>query len=111
MADLDLCYTPAVELAARICAGTLSPVTVVENALDRIKTVNAKLNCFCFTEQRLAGGEKREMAVVFFVDPALAKDSDQADLNTITLSYTFYALRDPQRPVADNGTPPAPGRL
>ena len=48
MADLDLCYTPAVELAARIRDGNLNPVTVVENALDRIKTVNAKLNCFCF---------------------------------------------------------------
>jgi cytochrome c oxidase assembly protein subunit 11 len=71
----------------------------------------SKINCFCFTEQRLAAGEKREMAVVFFVDPALAKDTDQDDLNTITLSYTFYPLRDPQRPVADNATPPTPGRL
>jgi cytochrome c oxidase assembly protein subunit 11 len=51
------------------------------------------------------------MAVVFFVDPALAKDSDQDDLNTITLSYTFYPLHDPQSPVADNSTPAAPGRL
>jgi cytochrome c oxidase assembly protein subunit 11 len=71
----------------------------------------SKINCFCFTEQRLAAGEKREMAVVFFVDPALAKDTDQDDLNTITLSYTFYPLRDPQRPVADNATRPTPGRL
>ena len=53
-----------------------------------------KINCFCFTEQRLAPGEKREMAVVFYVDPELAKDSDQNDLNTITLSYTFYPVRD-----------------
>jgi cytochrome c oxidase assembly protein subunit 11 len=60
-----------------------------------------KINCFCFTEQRLKAGEMREMAVVFYVDPSIAKDRDQDDLNTITLSYTFYRLRDSARPVAE----------
>jgi cytochrome c oxidase assembly protein subunit 11 len=60
-----------------------------------------KINCFCFTEQTLKAGETREMAVVFYVDPAIAKDRDQNDLNTITLSYTFYRLPDLQRPVAE----------
>jgi cytochrome c oxidase assembly protein subunit 11 len=63
-----------------------------------------KINCFCFTEQRLAAGEKREMPVVFYVDPALAKDPELDDLNTITLSYSFYAVREPAKPVADRGT-------
>jgi cytochrome c oxidase assembly protein subunit 11 len=63
-----------------------------------------KINCFCFTEQRLAAGEKREMPVVFYIDPALANDPELADLNTITLSYSFYAVREPARPVADRGT-------
>jgi len=63
-----------------------------------------KINCFCFTEQRLGPGEKREMPVVFYVDPALVKDSELDDLNTITLSYSFYAVREPAKPVADRGT-------
>ncbi len=60
-----------------------------------------KINCFCFTEQRLQAGETREMAVVFYIDPSVAKDRDQDDLNTITLSYTFYRLREPAQPVAE----------
>jgi cytochrome c oxidase assembly protein subunit 11 len=60
-----------------------------------------KINCFCFTEQRLKPGETREMTVVFYVDPAIAKDHDQDALNTITLSYTFYRLPEPEPPVAE----------
>jgi len=41
---------------------------------------------------------------VFYVDPALAKDPELDDLNTITLSYSFYAVREPSKPVADRGT-------
>jgi len=62
-----------------------------------------KINCFCFTEQRLGPGERREMAVVFYLDPALAGQAELDDLNTITLSYSFYPVRDPARPVADRG--------
>jgi len=53
----------------------------------------SKINCFCFTEQRFRPGETREMPVVFFVDPELAKDVEQDGLNTITLSYTMYPVR------------------
>lgn len=59
-----------------------------------------KVNCFCFTQQTLKAGETREMVVVFYVDPAIIKDSEQDYLNTITLSYTFYQQPDAQ-PVAE----------
>jgi cytochrome c oxidase assembly protein subunit 11 len=70
-----------------------------------------KINCFCFTDQRLKPGEKREMAVVFYVDPSLAQDPDGATVDTITLSYTFYPQREPSRPVADGSHPGQSGRI
>jgi cytochrome c oxidase assembly protein subunit 11 len=69
-----------------------------------------KINCFCFTEQTLKAGESREMTVVFYVDPKLAADPDGADMNTITLSYTFYRERNQPQPVAD-AAPTTPGRI
>jgi cytochrome c oxidase assembly protein subunit 11 len=69
-----------------------------------------KINCFCFTEQTMKPGETREMTVVFYVDPAITKDRDQDTLNTITLSYTFYRLPEPEQPVADATVKPT-GKL
>lgn len=59
-----------------------------------------KLECFCFTEQVLAGGESVEMPVVFFIDPAIADDPDLDSVNTITLSYTFFPVEGGEEPVA-----------
>jgi cytochrome c oxidase assembly protein subunit 11 len=67
-----------------------------------------KINCFCFTEQTMAPGEKREMPVVFYVDPSIVNDSDNEGLNTITLSYTFYPVRDPAAKPVATGEPDKP---
>jgi cytochrome c oxidase assembly protein subunit 11 len=49
-----------------------------------------KIQCFCFTEQLLQPGERKEFPVVFFVDPSMLDDSDAKGTPEITLSYTFY---------------------
>ncbi len=53
-----------------------------------------KIQCFCFTQQRLAAGEKVEMPVSFYIDPKILDDKDTFDVKTITLSYTFYRSHD-----------------
>jgi cytochrome c oxidase assembly protein subunit 11 len=60
-----------------------------------------KMKCFCFDEQTLKPGETMDFPVVFYVDPALAKDATLASLNTITLSYTYFAAKKGQAAVAD----------
>jgi cytochrome c oxidase assembly protein subunit 11 len=70
-----------------------------------------KINCFCFTQQTMKPGEKRDMAVVFYVDPKLAEDSEQDGVSTITLSYTFYPVREPAKPVAESTVPEKSGHI
>lgn len=52
-----------------------------------------KMQCFCFTDQRLGPGERIDMPVAFFIDPAIDEDPELRDLKQITLSYTFFPSR------------------
>ena len=73
----------------------LSDHTITGHALynvtpDVVGRYFHKTECFCFTSQTLAAGEKVQFPVTFWVDPAILKDPETRDIHTITLSYTFF---------------------
>ncbi len=49
-----------------------------------------KTQCFCFGEQRLNPGEAVNMPVLFYIDPKFVDDPNMDDVQSLTLSYTFY---------------------
>ena len=64
-----------------------------------------KISCFCFSEQTLGPGETAEWPVVFYLDPALEKDETMAQVDGVTLSYTFFASKTQSAHLrADTGT-------
>lgn len=75
-------------------ARNLAGADVVGQAVPSVAPWNAarhlrKTECFCFNNQAFAAGEEKHMPVRFVVDPALP-----ADVDTITLSYTFFDVTE-----------------
>lgn len=97
-----MAYYTAENLADRAVSGT---ATFNVTPLKAGKYFS-KIACFCFTEQTLQPGERVDMPVDYFVDPAILDDPNMADVTTITLSYTFFPMPDAQSHQA-----PAPGAV
>ena len=75
-------------------AENLSDRSVVGEAVPSVAPAQASLffnktECFCFTQQVLAPGERKEMIVRFVVDSELPEK-----IATMTLSYTFFETPD-----------------
>jgi cytochrome c oxidase assembly protein subunit 11 len=80
---------------ARNQAGTpVTGVALYNVTPDTVGKYFHKTACFCFNQQTLAAGQQMQFPLSFWVDPAIAKDPDTADVHTITLSYTFFRTLD-----------------
>jgi len=73
--------------ATNLSARTITGQAVFNVTPDTAGQYFNKIECFCFREQTLGPGEVRRMPVVFVVEPGLPED-----MNTITLSYTFFEV-------------------
>ena len=75
---------------ASFSASNLSNRPVVAQAVPSVTPVGAaahfnKVECFCFTRQRLEPGESRDMPVRFVVNEEIPRR-----IGTLTLAYTFF---------------------
>ncbi|SCV73489.1 BQ2448_7415 [Microbotryum intermedium] len=53
----------------------------------------AKVECFCFEEQRILAGEEVDLPVFFFIDKDFLDDPLMRNVQEVTLSYTFFRAR------------------
>jgi len=60
---------------------------------DRIAPYFAKIECFCFEEQRLLAGEEVDLPVFFFLDKDMLEDGEARDVRDVVLNYTFFSAR------------------
>lgn len=76
-----------------------SSETVIARATFNVTPYKAapyffKIECFCFTEEKLGPGESAQMPLVLYVDEQILKDPGTQEVRDITLSYTFFRQND-----------------
>lgn len=75
-------------------AQTLTGTAVYNVQPDKTGIYFDKVQCFCFSKQTLRSGESADLAVTFYIDPAMARDIQNDDVQNITLSYTFFQYKN-----------------
>jgi len=94
--ETGLAFYEAYNPTDRVVAGTASYNVAPDSAGAYLE----KIACFCFEMQVLQPGERVQMPVSFFVDPAIISGRDSRFVKEITLSYTFHETELPDEQAA-----------
>ena len=84
--ETGLAFYEAYNPTSNVVAGTAS----YNVTPDAAGYYFSKIACFCFEQQVLQPGERVQMPVSFYVDPAIVTDAEGKFVREITLSYTFH---------------------
>ncbi|OXG21689.1 cytochrome c oxidase assembly protein subunit 11 [Cryptococcus neoformans Tu401-1] len=60
---------------------------------DKIAPYFAKVECFCFEEQKIRAGEEVDLPVFFFIDRDIVDEPQLDNLDDVVLNYTFFRAR------------------
>jgi len=102
--ETGLAFYEAYNPTDRVVAGTAS----YNVTPDAAGAYFEKIACFCFEMQVLQPGERVQMPVTFFVDPAIVTGRDGQYVKEITLSYTFHETDVPEEQAALAPAAPTP---
>jgi len=104
-ANFDL-ESPALKLALNeskvCCQGVLNHLGILVETAEEVEAMKTRLEPLSMVDST----ETEEVCCHARQTKLWAKDPDGKEINTITLSYTFYPQREPLRPVADGGDRP-----
>lgn len=80
-------------------AENLSNIDIIGTSIYNVTPLKAgkyfvKIHCFCFEEQLLKAKQKMLMPVSFYIDPAMENDPEMQGVESITLSYSFFKVRE-----------------
>jgi cytochrome c oxidase assembly protein subunit 11 len=58
--------------------------------LRQVSPYFAKVECFCFEQQKIRAGEQVDLPVFFFIDKDILDDPSAEQVDDMVLSYTFF---------------------
>ena len=89
--DFKIGENKLVEYQATNLSSETTSGTATFNVLpEKVGPYFIKTQCFCFENKHLSQIRQYKCLLYFYIDPSITEDPAMVDIDTITLSYTFF---------------------